>query len=99
MDLDALAKLMVRNGVQTDLSMFALDEQKQICMRAGEEFLRLDRVVDAIAAFERAGNLPVERLRKLAQSFLDLRDYKQARVLFMKIGDKDMVDFIQQNFL
>ncbi len=99
MNAEALAQIVVRNGVkQTDLSMFSLDEQKRVYARAGEELLRLNRINDAIDALERAGKLPIEMLRKMAQSKMDLREYESASVLFEKIGDKEMADFLKENF-
>ncbi len=100
MNIENVAQLMIRNGLhQTDVSMFPEDEQKQIYARAGEEFLRLNKIADGIFALERAGRLPVDMLRKMAQSKLDLREYPGAYELFKRIGDIQMAEFIKENFL
>ena len=100
MNVENVAQLMIRNGLrQTDVSMFPEDEQKQVYARAGAELLRLNRMDEAFRALERAGQLPIEQLRYLAQKKMDLQEYASAYRLFVKIGDHAMAHFLKENFL
>ncbi|GEM_PF-2518228 len=100
MDLTPLTLSLVRNGIKNaNLSMFSTEQQQIIYTQAGEELLRLHKFDEALYALEKGGKLPIDQLRKIAQSHMDLREYRTAYLILQKIGDTAMANFLKENFL
>src|SRR3989338_9708132 len=100
MDLTLISLSVARNGIKNaNLSMFTAEQQQIIYTKAGEELLRLNKFDEALYALEKGGKLPIDHLRKIAQSHMDLREYRTAYLIFQKIGDTAMAHFLKENFL
>lgn len=96
-----IAKMLAEKGVDSvDLSMFSEPQRLAIYSEAAEILMRLNRHEDAMIALSRAGRpLPIEKLKKMAENRIALGQYREAYNLLLQTGQRDMAEFIRQNFL
>jgi|SRR3989344_3964213 len=95
-----IAKRIVEKGIENvDLSMFSDDDRRIIYDKAADILLRVEKIDESFIALGKAGKLPVEELKKRAESKMHLGQYKEAYCLLMKTGQIEMAEFVKTNFL
>src|SRR3989344_9327504 len=95
-----IAKRIAEKGIENvDLSMFSEDDKKILYEKAADILLRMSKIDEAFIALEKAGKLPVEELRKRAETKMQFGQYKEAYYLLMKTGQIEMAEFVKTNFL
>ncbi len=100
MEIHPIAKMITEMGANPDLSMFPELQQKEIYSQVADIFMRHQKYDKAIEFMEKAGRpLPIEQIKKVAESKMLLGKHEEAYALLMKCGDPEIAEFIKQNFL
>jgi len=100
METIPIAKRIAEKGIENiDLSMFSEDDRKVIYEKAADILSRMGKIDESFIALEKAGKLPVEELRKRAETKMQFGQYKEAYYLLMKTGQIEMAEFVKTNFL
>jgi len=101
MDREALVKLIVQKGVRkVNLSMFSELERKGILQEVVEVLLRQGKASEAVEIIEHVdAKRFADLLRPIAEQCVELRDYRKAALIFERIGDHELAEFINENFV
>lgn len=96
-----IAKLIVEKGINNvDTSMFPDHKLIDIYMDAAQILQRLNRMDEAYVAMAKAGQpIPIEKIKAIANEKIGLGKYQEAYALLKNTDEKELAEFIKQNFL
>ncbi len=96
-----IAKLLIKKDAKDfNLSMFSVEEQRSIAGEIFKIYLRQGKPEDAIRLLEFVN--PMEHsavMKEIADKAMNMADYQRAALIYEKIGDKLMAEYIRGNFL
>lgn len=98
---DSIVKLIVSKGIgNVNLSMFSGKKKKDILQQAAEALLRQGKTTEVVRILE---DVDVKKfadmLRPVAEQCLELGDFSRAALIYEKIGDREMSQFIKANLI
>jgi MarR-like DNA-binding transcriptional regulator SgrR of sgrS sRNA len=101
MNPETIVRLILDKGInRVNLSMFTDSERKAILQQAAEQFLRQGKTKQVLDILEHVDMKKyADMLRPIAESCVELGEYKKAALIYEKIGYHELAEFIQLNFV
>lgn len=101
MNPEAVVQLIINKGLkQVNLSMFSDSEKKAILQQVAEIFLRQGKTTEVLEILEYVDlKRFADLMRPIAEQCVERGDYAKAALIFEKIGDHDLAEFIRENFM
>src|SRR3989344_1840714 len=98
---DAIVQLIIGKGVKNvDLSMFSEENRKEVLQQVAEILLRQGKTAEVLEILEYVDlKRYSEIVSPLANQCIDTGDYKTAALIYEKLGDHDLAEFIKENFV
>jgi len=101
MDQESIVKLIVQKGVkEVNLSMFSDLEKKRILQQVAEIYMRQGKTADVMGIL-RFVDLKAfaDRMRPLAEQCVEMGEYEKAALIYERVGDRELAEFIRENFV
>ena len=101
MDTDGVVQLIFQKGLKNvNLSMFSDQEKKVILTQVAEVFIRQGKHQEVMEILEYVDLHKFSDIMKpIAEACMERGDYRRAVMIYEKIGEKQMAEFLQANFV